>query len=141
MEPASPRADASLARADRGRIRGLYVLLDAQPRGGLPPLAVAHAALEGGARMLQLREKALDKGQVLPLARELRALCDSFGALFFVNDHADLALACGAHGVHLGQKDLPVGEVRRLVPAGMLVGTSTNNVQEALAAQEAGADY
>jgi thiamine-phosphate pyrophosphorylase len=132
----NPGSDRNAAR-----INGLYVLLDAQPRRGLSPLAIARAALEGGARMLQIREKILEKGLVLPLARDLRAVCDSFGALLFINDHADLALAAGAHGVHVGQKDLPVAEVRRFVPASMLVGASTNSLAEALAAQDAGANY
>lgn len=136
-----PNAHTTNTDPRRARISGLYVILDASPRRGLAPVDVARAALEGGARMLQLREKSLAKGPQLALARGLQALCEAFGALFFVNDHADLAAAAGAHGVHVGQQDLPVVEVRRLVSPDTLVGTSTNNVQEALAAQRAGADY
>jgi len=128
-------------RAVRDRIAGLYVVLDAQPHRGRAPQEIAAAALEGGARMIQLREKVLEKGLVLPLARQLKAFCAAHGALFIVNDHVDLALVCGAHGVHVGQKDLPVAEVRRLLPDAGVVGTSTNNLQEALAGERAGADY
>jgi thiamine-phosphate pyrophosphorylase len=77
----------------------------------------------------------------LPLAEALASLCRSAGALFIVNDHADLALAAGADGVHVGQKDQPVASVRRIVPGDMIVGASTNNVEEARQAQADGADY
>jgi thiamine-phosphate pyrophosphorylase len=102
---------------------------------------IAARAIEGGARLIQLRDKTREKGLQLPVALALQALCRESGALFFVNDHVDLALAAGAGGVHLGQKDLPVEVVRRLVPPGMLVGCSTNNPDEARRAEAAGADY
>jgi thiamine-phosphate diphosphorylase len=71
----------------------------------------------------------------------LEALCREQGALFLINDHVDLALAVEADGVHLGQKDLPVAVVRRLVPSSMLIGCSTNNPAEARQAEADGADY
>lgn len=77
----------------------------------------------------------------LPKAQALQALCSEAGAIFFINDHVDLALAVAADGVHLGQKDLPVPVVRRLVPDAMLVGCSTNNPDEARRAEADGADY
>ena len=91
--------------------------------------------------MLQWRDKRREKGAQLPEARALRELCTEHGALLIVNDHADLALAVGADGVHVGQGDLPVEAVRRVVLAGFIVGASTNNVKEALAAEAAGASY
>ncbi len=91
--------------------------------------------------MLQWRDKRREKGAQLSEARALRELCAEHGALMIVNDHVDLALAAGADGVHLGQGDLPVEEVRRIVPAGFIVGASTNNVNEALQAEAAGASY
>lgn len=123
------------------RLRGLYVIIDPAVIGGRDPLAVANEALAGGARLLQLRDKGREKGLQLPLAMALAEACRGAGALFIVNDHVDLALACAADGAHVGQKDLPVTAVRRIAPAGFIVGCSTNNAQEALRAQADGATY
>ncbi len=73
--------------------------------------------------------------------RALRALCDRYVALLIANDHVDLALAARADGVHVGQHDLPVPAVRKMVPPGFIIGCSTNNPAEARQAQEDGADY
>jgi thiamine-phosphate diphosphorylase len=124
-----------------GRLRGLYVIVDPDAGAAGRELEIARAALEGGARLLQLRDKTREKGLQLPIAREMARLCREHGALFIVNDHVDLALACGADGVHVGQKDLPVAAVRRLIPPDFVVGCSTNNVEEARAAQADGASY
>lgn len=123
------------------RLRGLYVIIDPAVTGERDPLAVANEALAGGARLLQLRDKGREKGLQLPLAMALTEACRRAGALFIVNDHVDLALACAADGAHVGQKDLPVTAVRRITPADFIVGCSTNNAQEALRAQAEGADY
>ncbi|KKL03497.1 hypothetical protein LCGC14_2625560 [marine sediment metagenome] len=108
---------------------------------GRDEVEIAREALAGGARLLQLRDKTREKGLQLPIARALRALCRERGAPFIVNDHVDLALAVEADGVHVGQKDLPVSVVRRLVPPEMIVGCSANNPEEARRAEAAGADY
>ena len=123
------------------KISGLYVIVDTDACRGRDALDIARLALEGGASMLQWRDKRREKGAQLTEARALRELCAEHGALLIVNDHTDLALAAGADGVHVGQGDLPVEEVRRIVPAGFIVGASTNNVDEALAAEAAGASY
>ena len=124
------------------KLRGLYVILDPEVLPlGRDLTETAREALAGGATMLQLRDKTREKSLQLPLARALRDLCEEHGALFIVNDYADLALTCGAHGVHVGQKDQPVSVVRKLVPPEMIVGCSTNNPEEARAAEAAGADY
>jgi thiamine-phosphate pyrophosphorylase len=125
----------------REKLRGLYVIIDPAVTGGRDPTEVARAALEGGARLLQLRDKRREKGLQLPLAWALATLCRESGALFIVNDHVDLALIVGARGVHLGQKDLPVAAVRRIVPPEFVVGCSTNNPDEARRAEADGADY
>lgn len=125
----------------RKRLRGLYVIIDPEVARGRDEIDVARQALEGGARLIQLRDKTREKGLQLPIGRALQALCREGGALFFVNDHVDLALAVGADGVHLGQKDLPVRVVRGLIPPAMLVGCSTNNPNEARQAEADGADY
>ncbi|MEX0801211.1 MAG: thiamine phosphate synthase [Dehalococcoidia bacterium] len=126
---------------ERERLRGLYVIIDPEMAAGRDQVDIARQALEGGARLLQLRDKTREKGLQLPIAEALRALCDEHEASFIVNDHVDLALAVGAHGVHVGQKDLPVAVVRRLVGDGMLIGCSTNNPPEAERAEADGADY
>ena len=123
------------------RLRGLYVIIDPAVAQGRDELAIARAALDGGARLLQLRDKTREKGPQLPIAEGLRALCREHGATFIVNDHVDLALAAGADGVHVGQKDLPVRVVRRLLPEGAIVGCSTNDADEARRAEADGADY
>ena len=125
----------------RERLRGLYVIIDPDVAAGRDEVEVARQALAGGARLIQLRDKRREKGVQLPIARALRSLCQERGALFIVNDHVDLALAVEAHGVHVGQKDLPVSVVRRLVPREMIVGCSTNNPEEARQTEADGADY
>lgn len=104
--------------------------------------ATARAALKGGARVLQLREKALETAELLERARRLRDLCGEYEAVFVVNDRVDVALAAGAHGVHLGQGDLPPQEARRLGGEQLLIGRSTHALEQARAAvEEEGADY
>ena len=125
----------------RGRLRGLYVIIDPAVAPGRDELEIARAALDGGARLIQLRDKTREKGGQLATAKLLRGVCREQGALFIVNDHLDLALAAEADGVHLGQKDLPVSVVRRLAPPEMIVGCSTNNPEEAQQAEADGADY
>ncbi|MEX1253625.1 MAG: thiamine phosphate synthase [Dehalococcoidia bacterium] len=122
-------------------IRGLYVIVDPDACAGSDPVEVARLALEGGASMLQWRDKRREKGDQLAQARALRELCSRHGALFLVNDHVDLALVVGADGVHLGQRDLPVEAVRPLVSSDFVIGVSTNNVGEARRAQANGASY
>ena len=82
------------------RVRGLYVIVDPEATRGRPVLEIAEAVLEGGASLVQLRDKTGEMGSVLPTARAIRALCESRGALFIVNDDPALAFASGAHGLH-----------------------------------------
>ncbi len=125
----------------RERLRGLYVIVDPQASKGRPVLQVGEAALRGGARVLQLRDKTLDKGDLLPTALRLRDLCERFNALLIVNDHPDLALACDAHGFHGGQHDLPVAAARAVLRPQQLVGRSNALLEEALQSQAQGVDY
>jgi thiamine-phosphate pyrophosphorylase len=122
-------------------IAGLYVIIDPAACGTRSAIDVARLALDGGASLLQWRDKRRDKGDQLADARVIAALCREHGALFIANDHADLAIASGAPGVHLGQHDLPIEAVRPIVGPGMIIGVSTNNAAEARAAEAAGADY
>lgn len=98
-------------------------------------------ALKGGVTCVQLREKDLPEAEFLAEAREIGALCRSCGVPFIINDNVEIALACGADGVHVGQSDMEAGRVRAAVGEGMMIGVSARTVEEALTAQRAGADY
>lgn len=119
----------------------LYVILDRGAARGRELADVLVAAVAGGCRMVQLREKDWPSGRLLPLARDLRARCRDAGVTFIVNDRVDLALAVEADGVHLGQDDLPAPVARPLLRPGMILGVSTHSVAQARAAQADGADY
>lgn len=119
----------------------LCVITDPMLAPGRDHVAIAAAALAGGADMIQLRDKAGDLRELLPQARAIQALCRSHGAVFIVNDRLDLALAAGADGVHVGQDDLPAEAARRLLPPGRILGVSTHTREQAEAARLAGADY
>ena len=122
------------------RVRGLYVIIDPDACGGRSAFDVARAALQGGASVVQWRDKRRDKGDQLPDVLALVSLCRDAGALCIVNDQADLAIAADADGVHLGQHDLPIEAVRPIAGA-RIIGVSTNNADEARRAEAAGADY
>ena len=98
-------------------------------------------ALLGGATMVQLREKTLSREMILAEARELLALCHRFGVPLILNDDPQLALEAGADGVHIGQEDMAYEQARKLLGPDKIIGVSAHNPREALAAQEAGADY
>ena len=99
------------------------------------------AALRGGVTCVQLREKELDEERFLREAEEIFALCKRYRVPFFINDNVALALRCHADGVHVGQDDMDVAAVRRLVGQEMMIGVSVHTVEEARAAAEGGADY
>lgn len=99
------------------------------------------AALRGGVTCVQLREKDLDEAAFLEEARQIRELCRRYGVPFVVNDNVNVAVACGADGVHVGQKDMAAGEVRRCIGDNMLLGVSVHTVAEAAEAVQNGADY
>ena len=103
-------------------------------------LAIARAALRGGASIIQLRDKTTAPRPLLPIARELRRLTRQHNALLFINDRLDLALLSGADGIHLGPDDWPLADVRRVAPDGFLIGVSCGTPDEARAAQREGAD-
>ncbi|MDR2573800.1 MAG: thiamine phosphate synthase [Desulfovibrio sp.] len=119
----------------------LYAVTDARLSLGRPLAVVAEGLLNAGVRILQYREKKLKAGQMLEECRLLRELTRRAKACFIVNDHIDIALLTEADGVHIGQEDLPIADVRRLVGPKMLIGLSTHSPDQARAAQAAGADY
>jgi thiamine-phosphate pyrophosphorylase len=125
---------------DPRRLR-LVVITDAGIAHPRSVVAVVTLALEAGAPCIQLRDKHLPPRDLFPLALQLRSLTRGAGALLILNDRVDLALAVEADGVHLGPDDLPVREVRRVVPADFLIGYSTHDPGEARRAVDEGADY
>ena len=123
------------------QVRGLYVIVDPEATKGRDVVEVAEATLRGGTSVIQLRDKMRDKGEALRVARTIKALCHAHDALFIVNDDADIALLSDAHGLHVGQTDLPVGEARRVLAPEQIVGRSNNGVEESLHSAGQGADY
>lgn len=119
----------------------LYAVTDRAWTGKQTLYQQVECALKGGVTCVQLREKDLPEAEFLAEAREIGALCRSCGVPFIINDNVEVALACGADGVHVGQSDMEAGRVRAAVGGDMLIGVSARTVEEALAAQRAGADY
>lgn len=119
----------------------LYVVLDRAAARGRSLDDLLEALIDGGCRMVQLREKEWPSGRLLPVAERLLARARRAGITFIVNDRVDLAVAIGADGVHLGQDDLPAPVARPLLRPGMILGVSTHSVAQAHAARDDGADY
>jgi thiamine-phosphate diphosphorylase len=118
-------------------ISGIYLITE--PRFDL--LDRVRIALENGVGIVQYRDKSEDQEVRLSMACKLRALCRECGALFIVNNDPELALACKADGVHLGQSDGSVARGRDILGGAALIGVSTHSVCEAVEAQHQGADY
>jgi thiamine-phosphate pyrophosphorylase len=118
----------------------LYVVITAAFCAGRAALEVLEETLAAGVRLVQMREKELSGRALYELAREFRQRTGAVGALLIIDDRVDLALASGADGVHLGQEDLPVSAARLMAPD-LLIGASTHSLEEALAAENAGASY
>jgi thiamine-phosphate pyrophosphorylase len=123
------------------RLKGIYIIVDPEATWGRPLTEVAAQSLAGGARVVQLRDKLSDKGPMLELARELKALCDAHDALFVMNDHADLAHAVDAGVLHVGQTDLPVRDARQILSPYQLIGNSNGTMEEALQSKQDSVDY
>ncbi len=135
------RLGAHLRQQLARRVRGLYVIISPETTNGRDPLRVAEAAVRGGARMLQLRDKTADKGDILSLARGLQQLCRTHDVDLIINDHADVAAVAGSAGMHVGQTDLPVAEARRVLSPRQVVGRSNHELPELEQSQEMGADH
>ena len=107
---------------------------------GRSNLIVLEGVIQGGARIIQLREKEYSGKDLYHLALAFREITQKAGVLLFINDHLDIAMAVEADGVHLGQDDLPVAVARKLAPE-LLIGASTHSLEEARQAEADGADY
>jgi len=131
-----------ISRRDKiERIAGLYVILDRQFLVGRDELGIAGQIIEGGARVIQLRDKQSKRGELLLIAQKLKELCSKADVLFIINDYLDLAMAVDADGLHIGQEDLPLTVVRRELPIDKIVGCSVTTLSQATKAQAEGADY
>lgn len=119
---------------------GLYLVTSESMSAGRSTIRVVTEALKGGVRLIQLREKDLDDAAFLDLAVAVRRLTAEAGALLLINDRIDVAESAGADGVHLGLDDTPVRAARERAPD-MIIGASSHSLEEALAAQDAGASY
>jgi len=127
-------------RMRRFAAAGIYFVTSGSLSAGRDTLAVLRAALEGGIRLVQLREKELSVRRLTELGRAARELTRRHDALLIINDRLDVALACEADGVHLGQDDFPIADARRIAPS-LIIGASSHSEDEAQAAQVSGATY
>jgi thiamine-phosphate pyrophosphorylase len=136
----SPPESVGPLRRERLRTARLYFVCDARPGGG-DLEALLRAALSGGADIVQLREKELSRAEIERAAQTFRRVCDTYSALFIVNDDPDLARACDADGVHLGQDDGSVEETRGLLGPDAIIGLSTHSEEQIAASDGADVDH
>jgi thiamine-phosphate pyrophosphorylase len=125
----APPESAGPLRRERLRTARLYFVCDARP-GGKDPEALLRAALSGGVDIVQLREKKLGRAEIERSAATFRRVCDTYSALFIVNDDPDLARGCGADGVHIGQDDGSVEEARAILGPDAIIGLSTHSKEQ-----------
>jgi len=131
-----------ISRRDKiERMPGLYVILDRQFLVGRDEMDIAGQIIEGGAKVIQLRDKQSKKGELLLVAQKLKELCSQADVLFIINDYLDLAMVVDADGLHVGQEDLPLPVIRRELPIDKIVGCSVTTLSQATKAQDEGADY
>ncbi len=123
------------------KVNGLYAIIDNSLKPSISNIEIARKVLDGGARIFQLRGKGLSSRKLLEEARDIRELTRKSGALFIVNDRADIALLSNADGVHLGQDDLTIAEARKILGKDKVIGISTHNLEQAMKAASEGANY
>ena len=119
----------------------LYVVTDRVTGRGMTHADMASLAVAGGADVVQLRDKDMPAADLIAEAVNIRKITEDSGTLFIVNDRIDIALTSGADGVHLGQSDIPAEYARRIVSDDFIIGISVSTPDEALKAQNSGADY
>lgn len=125
---------------DRKSMR-LYAITDRSWLRGETLYGQVEKAIKGGVTFVQLREKNLDNRDFLAEACQIKALCRKYRVPFIVNDSVEIAMAADADGVHVGQGDMAAGDVRKKLGADKIVGVTAKTVQQAIRAQEYGADY
>lgn len=139
MSLAPPESEGPLRR-ERLRTARLYLCCEARPNGA-DPEPLLSAALRGGVDIVQLREKSLPRREIELAAQTFRRVCDIHSALFIVNDDPDLARACGADGVHVGQGDMAPSEAREALGPEAIIGLSTHSEEQIAASVEQPVDH
>jgi thiamine-phosphate pyrophosphorylase len=139
MTLAAPESAGPLRR-ERLRTARLYFVCDARPHGE-DPEPLLRAALSGGADIVQLREKVLGRAEIERAASTFRRVCDTYSALFIVNDDPDLARACNADGVHVGQDDGSAAAARELLGPDAIIGLSTHSEAQIAASATVDVDH
>ena len=119
----------------------LYAVTDRSWLGDSSLYSQAESAIKGGATFIQLREKNLDEADFLSEAKEIQKLCREYKVPFVINDNVEIAAQIDADGVHVGQSDMEAGDVRKRLGPDKIIGVSAQTVEQALKAQEHGADY
>lgn len=119
----------------------LYAVTDRSWLGDSSLYDQVESAIEGGATFIQLREKNLDEADFLSEAKEIQKLCREYKVPFVINDNVEIAAQIGADGVHVGQSDMEAGDVREKLGPDRIIGVSAQTVEQAVRAQERGADY
>ena len=119
----------------------LYAVTDRSWLDGETLYAQVEKALKGGVTFVQLREKALDEQAFLEEAKEIQKLCEQYHVPYVINDNVEIAAQIGADGVHVGQSDMEAGDVREKLGLDRIIGVSAQTVEQAVRAQERGADY
>lgn len=119
----------------------LYAVTDRSWLNGETLYGQVEKALKGGVTFVQLREKILDEEAFLEEAKEIQKLCAQYHVPFVINDNVEIAAKIGADGVHVGQSDMEAGDVREKLGPDKIIGVSAQTVEQALRAQEHGADY
>jgi thiamine-phosphate pyrophosphorylase len=136
---ALPEGEGPLRR-ERLRTARLYFCCEARPNGQ-DPEPLLRAALRGGVDIVQLREKSLPRREIELSAQTFRRLCDNHSALFIVNDDPDLARACDADGVHVGQDDAAVSDAREILGPDAIIGLSTHSEEQIATSADQPTDY
>jgi thiamine-phosphate pyrophosphorylase len=119
----------------------LYVVTDEDIGRGRTHAEIAELSIAGGADAIQLRDKSCSSRELIRIGRTLRGITRLSSTIFIVNDRLDVALACGADGVHLGQGDMRTDVARQIAPPGFIIGVSVSSAEEAMQAEQEGADY
>jgi thiamine-phosphate pyrophosphorylase len=123
------------------KIGKLCVITDTAVQKKYSHIDIVKMAIEGGADIVQFRDKILPTGKLIDIAAKIRELCSNAGVTFIVNDRVDVAMISDSDGVHLGLDDIPLKEAGKLLREDKLIGGTAHNVREAITAQKAGADY
>lgn len=127
---------------DKSKVNyGVYLVTDRKVLKGRKLVEAIEESIKGGAGIVQLREKNISTREFLNIAKEVKGLTDRYDIPLIINDRLDIALAVNASGVHLGQEDIPCKKAREILGEDMIIGVSAHNLEEALKAEEDGADY